>query len=49
MSDRSPWSLIFQPTAQTSFAPVAATPSKELLRVPGFGLETIVHEVPFHR
>jgi hypothetical protein len=32
-----------------SVGAAAATPSKELLSVPGLGLETIVHEVPFHR
>src|SRR5829696_8105892 len=32
-----------------SFEPVPSTPSNELPIVPGLGLETIVHEVPFHR
>src|SRR5919112_1254914 len=47
--DRSPLPLLFHPTAQMSSGPAAATPSNELLKVPGLGLETIVQEVPFHR
>jgi hypothetical protein len=49
---RRDWSLLpllFHPTAQTSSGPTAATPSNELLRVPGFGLPTILQEVPSHR
>ena len=41
--------LFFHPTAQISLGPVAFTPSNELPKVPGLGLETIVQEVPFHR
>src|SRR5215208_7743596 len=47
--DRSPLPLLFHPTAQMSSGPAAATPSNELPKVPGLGLETICHEVPFHR
>jgi hypothetical protein len=45
----SPLPLFFHPTAQMRLGATAATPSNELLRVPGLGLETIVHEVSFHR
>jgi len=41
--------LFFHPTAQMLLGPAAATPSNELPKVPGLGLETIVQEVPFHR
>jgi hypothetical protein len=41
--------LFFHPTAQMSLGPVASTPSNELPKVPGLGLETIVQEAPFHR
>src|SRR4051812_41237321 len=35
------------PTAQTSFADIATTPRSSLLNVPGLGLCTSLHEIPF--
>src|ERR1700719_4033077 len=38
-----PLPLLYDPTAQTSFAETAATPFRELKLVPAFGLETALH------
>src|SRR5579864_6640730 len=47
MRDRVPCPLSKPPTAQTSLAEVAATPTRMLLPEPGLGLLTMLQEVPF--